>query len=338
MINVRSIAALVAAVLWGLLDPWASAQGLADLYKIRDGVSGTHMEYHQVRIPRGQETVLADLTGPGKVTYWYITDNTFGKLYPGLVLRVFWDDEPEPSIDVPLADFFGAMGGHTIDYQSAPLKIEHLCYMCYLPMPFARRARFVLANDGGRDYSQSVAYGFDHESGEAYAHEKSRLHGAWRRSNPIKNGVHTILDVKGRGHYVGNILQVHTRFNRWWGEGDTIFHHDGKSVTHSPGTEDEYGACWDFGNTYSYLESGYLQNDKGNHRMYRWYLVNPVRFQGSLKVEIQNQHDNGTPTTTDADDYTSIAFWYQEDPHKTLVLQPFSDRTAPSQAGPGKAR
>jgi len=205
-------------------------------------------------------------------------------------------------------------------------------------MPFARRARLVLANDGDRDYSQSVAYGIDHETGEQYAREQSRLHCAWRRSNPVKDGLHTILDVKGRGHYLGNILQVHTRFAGWWGEGDTIFHLDGKTITHSPGTEDEYGACWGFGNTYSYLESGYLQNDKGNNRMYRWYLANPVRFQGSLKVEIQNQHDNGTPTSTDADDYTSTAYWYQEDPHHAAPLPPFAERTAPSRAGPGKTK
>ena len=54
-------------------------------------------------------------------------------------------------------------------------------------------------------------------------------------------------------------------------------------ITHSPGTEDEYGACWGFGNTYSYLYCGYLQNDKGRNRMYRWYLSNPVRFQESLQ-------------------------------------------------------
>jgi hypothetical protein len=69
--------------------------------------------------------------------------------------------------------------------------------------------------------------------------------------------------------------------------------------------------------------------------MYRWYLANPVRFAKSLKVEIQNQHTNGTPTTIDADDYTSIAYWYQEGPHATS-LQPFAERTAPSKAGGGK--
>jgi hypothetical protein len=311
------------------------ADELRNLFQIRDAVSGTHMEYHQLSIPRGKETVLADLKGPANVTYFYFTDSSRGRLDQGLVLKIFWDGHPEPSVNVPLADFFGAMSGRTIDYQSAPLKIEHFCYMCYLPMPFNERARFVLANDGDRDYSQSVAYGIDYERGPEYAGEKSRLHCAWRRSNPVSDGLHTLLDVKGRGHYVGNFLEVNTRFAHWWGEGDTIFHLDGTNYSHSPGTEDEYGACWDFGDTYSYLESGYIEKAAGKNRMYRWYLANPVRFAKSLKVEIQNQHTNGTPTTTDADDYASIAYWYQEGPHATS-LQSFADRTAPSKAGGGK--
>ena len=64
--------------------------------------------------------------------------------------------------------------------------------------------------------------------------------------------------------------------------------------------------------------------------MYRWYVANPVRFQQSLKVEIQNQHNNGMPTTSDADDYTSVAFWYQEGAPAVTPLPSFKIRTAPS--------
>lgn len=318
----------------GYSSPCA-AEDVQNLFQIRDAVSATHMEYHQLSIPRAQEAVLADLKGPAKATYFYFTDSSDGRLYRGLVLKVYWDSHAEPSVNVPLADFFGAMGGRTIDYQSSPMKIEHLCYMCYLPMPFAVRARFVLTNDGDRDYSQSVAYGIDYEKGDVYAREKSRLHCAWHRSNPVTGGLHSILNVSGRGHYVGNFLQVDTQFRGWWGEGDTIFHLDGAKFSHSPGTEDEYGACWGFGETYSYLESGYIEKAGGKNRMYRWYLANPVRFQKSLKVEIENQHTNGTPTTSDADDYTSIAYWYQDDAH-AVSLQPFAERTAPSKANEAK--
>jgi hypothetical protein len=306
-----SILALAAHGLFSMGFGQAAAQPLQDLYRITDGVSRNRMEYHQLQVPKGQEQVLADLKGPGKVTYFYITDDTQVKWYPGLVLRIFLDDESAPSVQVPLADFFGAIAGRTVDYQSALLQINHACYMCYLPMPFSKRAQFILANDGDRDYSQSVAYGIDYEEDAAYLREASRLHCVWRRSNPVKDGLHTILEARGRGHYLGNVLQVRTRFPGWFGEGDTLFNLDGTALTHTPGTEDEYGSCWEGPgwNVFSYLYCGHILNQDGVPRMYRWYVANPARFQRSLKVEIQNQHDNGRPTTDDADDYTSVAFW-----------------------------
>jgi len=336
------------------LPSTACAQTLQDLYRLTDAVSRPHVEYRRMEIPKGHETVLADLQGPGKIAYWYITDDTGGKFAPGLVLRVFWDGETEASINVPLSDFFGAIAGHTIDYQSVPMQINHLCYMCYVPMPFSARARFVLANDGDRDYSQSMAYGVDWERSPQYAAEKSRLHCAWRRSNPVQDGAapldrsvkasqvggkntfntrHTVLEVKGRGHYIGNFLQVYTRSPNWWGEGVTFFHLDGETLVHSPGTEDEYGACWGFGGTFAYPYCGYLQHEKGQNRMYRWYVTNPVRFRESLKVEIQSilVPDNA-PFQPGADDFTSVAYWYQEEPHQAFALQLFAERTARSRA------
>jgi Protein of unknown function (DUF2961) len=149
----------------------------------------------------------------------------------------------------------------------------------------------------------------------------------------VTGSLHTILETRGRGQYIGGVLQVFTKTQGWWGEGDTIFTLDNTTLTHSPGTEDEYGSCWGFEHAYSYLYSGYLENSDGNNRMYRWYVANPVRFQHGLKVDIQNQHTDGTPTSKDADDYTSVAFWYQEGPGQKPALQPFSERTAKSQAG-----
>ena len=331
-----------------------SAQSLPDLYRLTEGASHHHVEYHQMSLAKGNETSLADLKGPGKVTYFYITDDTQNRWYPGLVLKVFWDGERDPSIEVPLADFFGAVGGKTIDYASAPMQINHGCYMCYLPMPFSQRARFVLANDGDQDYSRSVAYGIDYEVDPAYTQEKSRLHCTWHRSNPVQDGAapldqvvkpsevggkntfntrHTILHVKGHGHYVGNFLRVFTRSPNWWGEGVTFFHRDGETTVHSPGTEDEYGSCWGFGGTFCYPYCGYLENQTGNNRMFRWYLNNPVRFRESLKVEIQSIYTpSNAPFRGGADDFTSVAFWYQEEPHQSFGLQSFAERTAPSKA------
>ena len=94
-------------------------------------------------------------------------------------------------------------------------------------------------------------------------------------------------------------------------------------------------SCWagPRWSTYSSSYTGHILNENGVNRMYRWYVANPVRFQQSLKVEIQNQHTNGIPTSSDADDYTSVTFWYQEGPHKVNALPTFKERTARSFPG-----
>ncbi len=338
-IATRKTFALVAVLVavWFCAAP-AQAQ-IQDIYRVTDSSSANHMEYHRIELAPGQEFVLADFSGPGKVTYFYYTDSNIplrpgvtDNLYPGLVLKVFWDDAQEPSIHVPLWNFFGIFSRKPIDYQSIFMQLNHYCLMSYLPMPFSRRARFVLINDGDKTYSQYVAYGIDYEAGASYATEKSRLHAAWNRSNPIKGGLHPILEVNGKGHYLGNFLQVDSKFGGWWGEGDTIFTIDGKSLTHTPGTEDEYGSCWAFEHTYSYLYSGYIQMEEGKNRMYRWYVANPVRFQKSLKVEIQNQRMNEGKQVPSWDDYTSVAFWYQEGVHAAPPLLPYAERIAPNRS------
>jgi hypothetical protein len=312
------------------LQASAQAPSVADLYHITSGVSRTESKFHHISIPAGGEEVLVELKGPGKINYFYITDDSVGKWYPGLILKAYWDGVAEPSICVPLADFFGAIGGRTVDFQSAVLQVNHACFMCYLPMPFSQSARIVLANDGDQPYARKIAYGIDSEANPDFAAEKSRLHCEWRRSNPVQKGLHTILEAKGRGQYVGSILQAVSMVrNVWFGEGDTIFHLDGNEFIHTPGTEDEYGSCWEDSNwrTFSAHYCGHPLNENGVNRMYRWYVANPVRFQKGLKVEIQNQHQNGTATSHDADDYISLAFWYQEGAQKVSPLPNFQKRT-----------
>jgi hypothetical protein len=321
-----------------LLVPFSALGQFQDIYRITQGTFGTHIAYHDVELGPGKELVLADIKGPGKITYFYYTDDGHahpddggGFLFPGLVLKVYWDDAQYPSIQVPVWDFFGAFGREAIDYQSLVMQINHYCYMSYLPMPFSSRAHFVLANDSEQKYSSSVAWGIDYESDPAFASEPSRLHAAWNRSNPTSHAKHRILEVSGRGQYIGNFLQVTTTYKGWWGEGDTDFEIDGKKVKHSPGTEDEYGSTWTFGHTYSYLYSGYLQMNGGKNRMYRWYLPNPVRFQKSLNVEIQDQRDEGGQVHS-KDDFTSVAFWYQQGAAAAPALPPYEERIAPSKA------
>jgi hypothetical protein len=176
-----------------------------------------------------------------------------------------------------------------------------------------------------------VAYGIDYERDSSYESESSRFHALWRRSNPTRNSMHRLLDVSGRGQYIGNFLQLDTNYEGWWGEGDTIFQIDGNTFTHSPGTEDEYGSAWGFDHRYSYTYNGYIEMGDGHNRMYRWYVTNPVRFQRTLVADIQDQRfENGQKPSSD--DITSVAYFYL-DRTFAVPLAPYHERIAPSQRG-----
>jgi hypothetical protein len=297
------------------------------------------VEFHNYVIRPGQEQVLADIEGPGKITYFYITDDSLfhrtdatGFAYPGLILKVYWDGSEKPSINVPLWEFFGNFNRESINYASLAMVVNHWANICYLPMPYSKSARFTLSNDGDQTYSRGVAFGISSERDPQYATEKSRLHATWSRSNPT-HGMHSILHVQGTGQYVGNLFQMRTNYAGWWGEGDTIFTIDGKKTTHSPGTEDEYGstwAAWQIGLLYSQAYVGNIQMETGKNRLYRWYIPDPVRFQKSLSVDMQNQRALNGKQVDSSDDYTTVAFWYQNGATPAPDLPAYAIRIADS--------
>ena len=162
-----------------------------------------------------------------------------------------------------------------------PMEIQHRCYMCYLPMPFSKRARFVLANDSDKDYR--AEHGLRHRlrAGPAICgrEEPLALHVAEEQSRgrrrqrqldhliePSQTGGKNRIDTAAhdprrertrplRGQLSSRCIP---RIAGWWGEGVTIFHLDGQTMVHTPGTEDEYGSCWGFGAAFSDPYCGYL--------------------------------------------------------------------------------
>src|SRR5580704_12922399 len=175
----------------GHLTSALNCQSLSDIYSVTGGISNAKVESHDYQIKPGEESLLGDLEGPGKITYFYITDDslfhrtdTTGFAYPGLILRVYWDGNDKPSINVPLWGFFGNFNRESIEYASLTMSVTRWNNNCYLPMPFSKHARFSLLNDGDQVYSRSVAFGICSERDEKFATETSRLHATWSRSNP----------------------------------------------------------------------------------------------------------------------------------------------------------
>ncbi len=163
-----------------LLVPAATAQQVSELYHVRDAVSQSYVEYHQVTVPKGKEVVLADLKGPGKVTYFYVTPIS------DMVLKIFWDDETEPSVQAPLARLFWRPAGqdHRLPVAAHANRASAVtCVICRCRFPSVRGSFW--PTTATKTTPPAMAYGIDYEQDQQYAGEKSRLHCMWRRSNPV---------------------------------------------------------------------------------------------------------------------------------------------------------
>src|ERR1700737_3970819 len=116
-----------------------------------------------VEVKARSSVTLADIHGAGSIRHIWFTINSPSPFHlRELVLRMYWDGETDPSVEVPIGDFFGTgfeyediPGGHRGQkYQSwwsLPITVQDHAMNCYFEMPFAKGARITLTNDGSQD-------------------------------------------------------------------------------------------------------------------------------------------------------------------------------------------
>ena len=276
-----------------------------------------------VTLPGGSRTAIAEIQGPGTIRHIWITCGEIS--YRNCILRMWWDGEETPSVEVPLGDFFCC--GHALraKVNSIPVAVNPSGgFNSYWPMPFAKSAKIEVENQW-KDPIGGFFYQVDYELEEVPA-DLARFHAQWRRAvTPIDAPEHLIIDgVKGKGQYVGTYLAWTQLANGWWGEGEIKFFMDGDTqfpTICGTGTEDYFCGAWGFGDTYSTAFLGYplAVNNPGEvpkHGLYRWHILDPIRFENDLRVTIQalGWWPNGKYQPLQ-DDIASVAYWYQTEPH-----------------------
>ncbi|MDP6371103.1 MAG: DUF2961 domain-containing protein [Vicinamibacterales bacterium] len=231
---------------------------------------------------------------------------------------------------------------------------------CFFPMAFGNGARITVENQGDEP-TLALYYYVDYESFDSMIDEALRFHAQWRRVNPTSprldlsnrvndfprtneevnldgNGNYTVLEATGRGHYVGCNLSIDhlnpiPNFN-WFGEGDDFFWIDGEATPSlmGTGTEDYFCAAWGYpggfnsmpyhGISYPVAPEEGPERYSGKWTMYRYHVEDPIMFQRSLKFSIEAGHAN-----VHANDYSSVAYWYQTLPHQAFPgLLPVAQR------------
>ena len=296
-----------------------------------------------INLPGKTTVTLADVDGPGAIQQIWLT------LHPSfwrrVVLRIYWDDETTPSVETPIGDFFCNGWGVRCNVTSLPVAVNPAGgFNSYWEMPFRKHARITIEN-----LSPDTLLGFYYQINYTLTEvpaDRAYFHAQWRRSNPVPyQQVHTLLDgVRGHGHYVGAYLAWGVNNNGWWGEGEIKFYLDGDGAWPTicgTGTEDYFGGAWDFEQPqgqYCVFSSPFsglpqmikpdgLYQSQQRFGMYRWHVMDPVRFRQDLRVTIQAL---GWRSPTDGksrylplqDDIASTAFWYQAEPHAPFPTLP----------------
>jgi Protein of unknown function (DUF2961) len=281
-------------------------------------------------IKPGGQLVLADLSGPGRIAHIWFTiahqDPYYSRM---MVLRMYWDGEKDPSVECPIGDFFGI--GHGVDkpFDSLPVRVssDGKGRNCYWPMPFRKSARIVVSNESDKP-CDAFYYYIDWQKLKSLPADTAYFNAKYRQEFPCVMGQnYLIADIEGRGHYVGTVQSVYLTSPGWYGEGNDQFYIDGEKEPslRGTGTEDYFCDGWGFreqaGPFYGTpLWEGYDTGDRGS--AYRWHIPDPITFTKSLRVEIQHRGAQDFPDGTstgyiERDDLmSSVAYWYQVEPHK----------------------
>jgi len=284
-----------------------------------------------ITLPAQSTTSLAEIDGPGVIQHIWMTVDSVA--YRDCILRMFWDGEDSPSVEVPLGDFFCNGHGLRCNINSLPVAVNPSGgFNCYWPMPFNERARITIESQHLEDI-EGFFYQITYALGNI-ADNAAYFHAQWRRSMTTRElPEHTIVDgVKGEGQYVGTYLAWTQFSDGWWGEGEVKFYIDGDQgypTICGTGTEDYFGGAWGFGDeTYSTSFLGYplYHREEGKvpkHGLYRWHIMDPIRFDEDLRVTVQAlgwwPDAVYEPLT---DDICSVAYWYQHEPHALFPQLP----------------
>lgn len=282
-------------------------------------------------LAKGTTTTLAEIAGSGMIQHIWMTVDP--KAYRDCILRFFWDDEESASIEVPLGDFFANGHGLRYNVNSLPVAVNPSGgFNCYWPMPFRGSCKVTIENQRSEDI-ENFFYQISYELCDV-PETAAYFHAQWRRSvTDRRRPEHVILDsVSGHGHYVGTFLAWTQLSNGWWGEGEIKFFIDGDKeypTICGTGTEDYFGGAWCFGGeTYSTAFLGYplYRKEPGEvpkHSLYRWHVMDPVRFEKSLRVKIQalGWWPDGKYQPL-SDDIASVGYWYQTEPHAEFPKLP----------------
>ncbi|NWJ50417.1 MAG: DUF2961 domain-containing protein [Bacteroidetes bacterium] len=288
-----------------------------------------------IHIEPGKTVTLAEIDGSGAIQHIWMTPTGNWRFS---ILRFYWDGEKEPSVEVPVGDFFGMGWGVYAPLNSLAVTVNPgSAFNCYWAMPFRKKCKITMENINTE--RMTLYYQVDYTLTDVPA-DAAYFHAQFRRNNPTKNALYKLVDgIKGKGQYVGTYLAWGVHNTGWWGEGEIKFFMDGDTkfpTICGTGTEDYFCGSYDFEIEGKYKEfctpyTGLpqvirpdgLYNSQQRFGLYRWHIMDPIRFEKDLSVTIQDLGwKSGGRYLQQQSDISSVVYWYQTEPHAHFPALP----------------
>ena len=142
----------------------------------------------------GETLELAQIVGAGSINHmWFTTklrnEDRYNDDEPDylrkLVLQMFWDGEENPSVLVPLGDFFGSVPPTSHEFVSHPLRVgpsNGRSLTSFWHMPFSDGAQIALINESSR-HPIDVYFYIDYEEFDELEEGIGRFHAQWHRES-----------------------------------------------------------------------------------------------------------------------------------------------------------
>ena len=282
---------------------------------------------------------VAEIDGPAVITHIHLTRHwPVDTMARGIVLLIYFDNEEEPAVQSPFADFFGdGCNGKSMNFSSTLIECAPGSYNSYIPMPFEKHARVVLRNDTERR-APNYTY-VEWETLPQWKSDYGYFHATYdRRSLQLTGDTETtFFHTTGSGHVIGRQFSVVTDEPLFKNfelvmEGNNEVDIDGQErALDYLGSEDSFTFSWGFQSTFAGLHAGMpyiLKGDTLGLSIYRFHDHMPIRFARELTWKInwkfefywesKREYLQKVAETAERGgcwvDYATVFYWYQGSP------------------------
>jgi hypothetical protein len=245
----------------------------------------------------GQSKTLLEIEGAGIIQrMWFTLRERSPEMMRSIRLRIYWDGETKPAVDVPFGDFFGYGLSKVVKFETALFSNpEGRSFNCMIPMPFRKGAKVIITNESTYNIG-SLFFDIDFVKLEKMDDEALYFHAYWTRqkTSELRKDFEFLPQIEGKGRFLGVNIGVNidkSYGETWWGEGEVKMYIDNDKelpTINGTGTEDYIGTAWGMGQFTGLYQGCTVANDSSKqYAFYRFHVNDVIGFNKNFRASIQ---------------------------------------------------